>query len=81
MKIGILTYTREYANLGTNMQCYCTLKAVGQTFPDARVELVDYAPVMPSRRPYLSNVTIESLKSDVVRMFKYDRFFREQLVS
>ena len=41
-KIGILTYLREYANLGTNMQGYCTQEALRKAYPDARVELIDY---------------------------------------
>lgn len=79
MKIGILTYTREYTNLGTIMQCYCTLKAVQRVYPDAQVELIDYARTSPSRRPYLSHVTVRSVVKDYVRMRKYRRFFGEQL--
>jgi Polysaccharide pyruvyl transferase len=79
MKIGILTYTREYANLGTNMQCYCTFKAVQQAYPSARVEVIDYAATMPSKRPYLSNISVRSVRNDYVRFAKYDSFFMEQV--
>lgn len=79
MKIGILTYTREHANLGTVMQCYSTLKAVQRAYPDARVELIDYSARAPSRRPYLSNASFRSVKNDCIRILKYGRFFREQL--
>ena len=79
MKIGILTYTREYANLGTNMQCYCTLKAVQEACPNAQVELADYASAAPARRPYLSDMSLQSVKNDCIRIRKYDRFFRQEL--
>lgn len=79
MKIGILTYTREFANLGTNMQCYCTFKAVQHAFPTASVELVDYAATASVRRPYLSNISLRSVKDDCTRMQKYSRFFKEEL--
>jgi hypothetical protein len=78
-KIGILTYTREYANLGTNMQCYCTLKAVQRAFPDARVEVVDYSVAAPVRRPYLSGVSAHSLVNDLKRIRKYTTFFKTDL--
>ena len=80
MKIGILTYTREYANLGTNMQCYCTFKTVREAYPDATVEVIDYSPAPPSRRPYLSQLSIRSLRNDFVRMLRYDEFFKSQVV-
>jgi Polysaccharide pyruvyl transferase len=79
MKIGILTYTREYANLGTVMQSYCTLKAIQRVYPDARVELIDYSASKPSRKPYLSNVSMQSLMQDCRRMRKYDQFFRNHM--
>ncbi len=78
-KIGILTYIKEFANLGTNMQSYCTLKAVQKAFPGDRVELIDYSLSRPSRRPYLSNVSWRSLRDDYVRMKKYRAFFKEEL--
>jgi hypothetical protein len=80
MKIGILTYIREYANLGTNMQCYCTFKAVQEAYPDATVEVIDYSPAAPSRKPYLSQVSIRSLRNDYVRMLRYDEFFKRQVI-
>ena len=79
MKIGILTYTREYANLGTNMQSYCTLKAVQAAYPSARVELVDYLAAPPSRRPYCSGVSLRSVRNDCIRQLKYNRFFKNEL--
>jgi polysaccharide pyruvyl transferase WcaK-like protein len=79
MKIGVLTYTREYANLGTIMQAYCTLQAIRQAYPDARVELVDYSASTPSKRPYLSNISLESIKRDYRRIEKYDAFFKKKL--
>jgi len=79
MKIGILTYTREYANLGTIMQCYSTMRAVQKANPDADVELIDYALSRPRRKPYLSGVSVQSLKNDFARMRKYDRFFERRL--
>jgi Polysaccharide pyruvyl transferase len=75
MKIGILTYTREYANLGTNMQAYCTLQAIRRAYPDSQVELVDYCPTSPSRRPYLTHISLHSIKLDYRRFRKYDDFF------
>lgn len=79
MKIGILTYTKEFANLGTNMQCYCTLKAIQDTYPNARVELIDYAASTPVRKPYFSNASFHSVKSDCIRIAKYSKFFKEEL--
>jgi hypothetical protein len=79
MKIGILTYTREYANLGTIMQCYSTMRAVQKANPDADVELIDFALSRPSRKPYLSGVSVQSLKNDFERIRKYDRFFERRL--
>src|ERR1019366_6755598 len=79
MKIGILTYTREYANLGTNMQAYCTLQAIRRAYPGSQVELVDYSPATPPRRPYLSNLSLRSIKLDYRRFRKYDNFFRNDL--
>ena len=76
-KIGILTYIREYSNIGTNMQSYCTLKALERTYPDTQVELADYALSRPKRKPYFSNASWHSLKNDLVRMKKYEKFFRE----
>lgn len=75
MKIGILTYIREYANLGTNMQAYSTLRALQGVYPDARVELIDYAWRRGSRRPYLTQLSLRSLRNDFARMAKYDDFF------
>ena len=80
MKIGILTYTREYANLGTNMQAYCTLQAIRLAYPDSRVELIDYSPSTPPRRPYFTNISLQSLLLDYRRLRKYDDFFRDELV-
>jgi hypothetical protein len=78
-KIGVLTYIKEYSNLGTNMQSYCTLKAIQKAYPDARVEIINYSAWKPSRKPYLSNISLHSLKNDFIRMNKYNRFFDEQL--
>jgi hypothetical protein len=79
-KIGVLTYTREYANIGTNMQSYCTFKAVQRAYPNDHVELVNYSGWKPNMRPYLSQVSLKSLWYDLVRIMKYKKFFREQLV-
>lgn len=78
-KIGILTYMKEYSNLGTNMQAYCTLKAIQKVYPDAKVELIDYSGWKPAMRPYLSDISFQSLKNDYIRIKKYKRFFREEL--
>ncbi len=80
MKIGILTYVKEYSNLGTNMQCYCTLKALQKAYPDAQVEVVQYYKRAPVKRPYLSSISWQSLKYDYIRSVKYDKFFREEIV-
>lgn len=79
-KIGVLTYTREFSNLGTNMQSYCTLIAIQKAYPDAHVELINYSAWRPSKRPYFSNISLHSLRNDYVRMKKYKRFFKDQLV-
>jgi hypothetical protein len=79
-KIGVLTYIKEYANIGTNMQSYSTLRAVQKAYPDARVELVDYSGWKPAMRPYLSSVSVKSLKNDFIRIIKYKKFFKEHLV-
>jgi len=79
MKIGILTYAREYANLGTNMQAYCTLQAIQRAYPGSLVELVDYAPATPLRKPYLSHISLRSIALDYRRIRKYDDFFSHNL--
>lgn len=78
-KIGILTYIKEYSNLGTNMQGYCTLKAIQKAYPDAHVELINYSGWKHGRRPYLSDISPLSLKNDFVRFAKYDAFFKKEL--
>jgi hypothetical protein len=78
-KIGVLTYIREYSNIGTNMQSYCTLKAIQREFPDDHIELIDYSLKRASRKPYLSNMSLNSLKNDFVRMRKYNAFFKKEL--
>lgn len=79
MKIGILTYLKEYSNLGTNMQSYCTLQAVKKAYPEAHVELIDYSGWKPAKKPYLSHISIQSLKNDFTRIRKYDHFFKNDL--
>lgn len=79
-KIGILTYLREYANLGTNMQGYCTQQAVQRAYPGARVELIDYAGWRPVMKPYLSGMSMQSLGYDYRRIRRYRQFFRDNLV-
>jgi len=61
------------------MQAYCTLRALQNAWPQARVELIDYASWRPVMRPYLSSVSVRSLRSDFRRMAKYRRFFRNEL--
>ena len=61
------------------MQCYCTLKAVQKAYPDAQVEVIDYSAWKVPMRPYLSNISFQSLKNDCVRILKYRKFFREEL--
>jgi len=78
-KIGVLTYIKEYANIGTNMQSYSTLKAVQKAFPGVRVELIDYSGWKPAMRPYLSQVSLKSLINDFTRILKYRKFFKENL--
>jgi len=79
-KIGILTYIREYSNLGTNMQSYCTLKAVQKQFPSDQVEIIDYSGWKEGKRPYLSQVSIKSIINDYVRFRKYKEFFLNDYV-
>ena len=78
-KIGILTYMKEYSNLGTNMQAYCTLKAIQKVYPDGQVELINYSAWKPAMRPYLSAISFNSLKNDYIRIRKYSRFFKKEL--
>jgi len=79
MRIGILTYSREYANLGTIMQAYCTLNAVRSAYPDAQVELIDYAARAPLPKPYLTDLSLHSIAMDCTRIAKYRRFFSDML--
>jgi hypothetical protein len=76
--IGILTYIKEYANIGTNMQAYCTLMAVQRQFPDDHVEIIDYSGWKPEKRPTLYNISIKSLINDFTRIRKYDDFFKNE---
>ncbi len=78
-KIGILTYIKEYANHGTNMQSYSTLKAIQKVYPEERVELINYSGWKPVMKPYFSGMTISSLIKDIVRIYKYKIFFRKDL--
>ncbi|HZW40181.1 MAG TPA: polysaccharide pyruvyl transferase family protein [Ignavibacteriaceae bacterium] len=79
-KIGILTYTKEYSNLGTNMQSYCTLKAIQRQFPNEQVELINYSRWKPIKKPYLSQISFKSLLFDYVRIKKYELFFKNNYV-
>lgn len=79
-KIGILTYIKEYANIGTNMQAYCTLKAVQSQFPGDQVEIIDYSGWKPEKRPSLYGMTIKSLLNDFKRIRKYESFFTSRFV-
>lgn len=78
-KIGILTYTKEYSNLGTNMQSYCTLAAIQKEYSNDLVELIDYSAWETHMRPYLSNISFQSLLKDYTRFKKYNDFFKNKL--
>lgn len=78
-KIGILTYTKEYSNLGTNMQSYCTLAAIQKEYSNDIVELIDYSAWKTHMRPYLSNISFQSLLKDYTRFKKYNDFFKNNL--
>lgn len=77
MKIGLLTYFRDIFNAGTNLQAYCTYKALQNTFPEAQVELIDYQAWKSITKPYLSGLTLESLVNDWQRIHKYRKFLNE----
>jgi hypothetical protein len=79
-KIGILTYIKEYSNLGTNMQGYCTFKAVQSQYPHDQVEIIDYSGWKPEKRPYLYNISLRSLINDFVRIRKYEKFFNDDYI-
>jgi polysaccharide pyruvyl transferase WcaK-like protein len=79
-KIGILTYMKEYANLGTNMQSYCTFKAIQKQFPNDQVELINYSSWKPAMKPYFSQITIRSLINDYIRIRKYKSFFENEYI-
>jgi len=78
-KIGVLTYIREYANHGTNMQSYSTFKAIEKMYPDHIVEIIYYSGWKPSLKPYLFNVSVRSLIYDFIRIKKYRKFFNQEL--
>jgi hypothetical protein len=78
-KIGILTYVKEYSNLGTNMQSYCTLNAIQKEYSDDLVELIDYSAWGTHMKPYLSNISFRSLLKDSIRFKKYNDFFKNKL--
>lgn len=79
-KIGILTYNIEYSNLGTNMQSYCTLKAIQRQYPNEHVELINYSGWKSIKKPYLSQISFKSLVNDYVRIKKYEQFFKENYI-
>ena len=79
-KIGVLTYMKEYTNLGTNMQSYCTLKAIQKQFPHDQVELIDYSSWKPLMKPYLSQISFRSLINDCIRIKKYKNFFKNDYI-
>ncbi len=78
-KIGILTYLKEYSNLGTNMQSYCTLKAIQKEYQDAQVELINYSRWKHLMKPYLTSISLRSLRNDYIRILKYNSFFKKEL--
>lgn len=80
-KIGILTYLNEYANLGTNMQAYCTLEAIKKEYPDAQVELINYVGWRRPMRPYLTDISFHSFKNDIIRIKKYNIFFKNEITT
>ena len=79
-KIGILTYFKEFANIGTNLQSYCTLKAIQKLYPEDQVEIIDYSGWKPNKRPYLSQISLKSLFNDFIRIRKYMNFFKNDYV-
>ena len=79
-KIGILTYFKEYSNLGTNMQAYCTFKAIQGQYPDDFVEIIEYSGWKPAMKPYLSQISIKSLIKDFIRIKKYRKFFKDEYI-
>lgn len=79
-KIGILTYIKEYANIGTNMQAYCTFKAVQAQFSQDHVEIIDYSGWRPEKRPSFYNMSVRSLLNDLTRIRKYENFFNSNYI-
>lgn len=75
-RIGVLTYIRECANIGTNMQSFCTLKAIQRLFPTDLVEIIDYSGWRPIVKPYLSQISVRSLYNDYKRIKQYRAFFK-----
>jgi hypothetical protein len=61
------------------MQSYSTLKAIQKVYPEERVELINYSGWKPEMKPYFSDMSISSLIKDVVRIYKYRKFFKEHL--
>ena len=62
------------------MQGYCTQEALRKAYPDARVELIDYAAWRPVMKPYIGGMSVRSLRNDLRRIREYRRFFRENLI-
>lgn len=79
-KIGVLTYFKEYANIGTNMQSYCTFKAIEKQFPLDHVEIINYSGWKPGIKPYLSHISLRSLINDYIRIKKYKNSFKNDYV-
>ncbi|WP_320040575.1 polysaccharide pyruvyl transferase family protein [uncultured Desulfobacter sp.] len=78
-KIGILTYFTDIPyfndiNPGTNLQAYSVFIALKNQYPEATVELIRYHSWWAIWRIYLSGMTLNSLKQDIVQFWKYYKF-------
>ncbi|RZJ99674.1 MAG: polysaccharide pyruvyl transferase family protein [Flavobacterium sp.] len=69
---------REFANVGTNMQSYSTFKAIQKQFPNDQVEIIDYSGWKPAMKPYLTQVSLQSLYYDFIRIRKHQKIFKTE---
>lgn len=80
-KIGILTYFGDL-NSGTNLQAYSLLTALQNKLKNHyTVEIINYHPWnrIWEWHPYMTSISINSLKNDIIRLSKYRDFIKNNL--
>nr|WP_321356179.1 polysaccharide pyruvyl transferase family protein [uncultured Draconibacterium sp.] len=85
-RIGILTYFTDPPyfndiNPGMNLQAYSVFEAVKDQNPYAEVEMIRYHSWWAIWRIYVSSMTLDTLKQDVIQFIKYYKFSKSFALS